>query len=289
MKIKTALFVFCIGISQVLPASKAWAGKELGNGGDPLALDFQRVALEVIHKVQSHSEEFPELRKMNLISFIAGIKILVTNSALWVDLGGVHQECVATNERSPLRITVNRGRWLGLKDPDMKEALVLHEIAGAAGLERTGDYHISERYLRICANEAFPSYRSLYSCNSVATLMDGKKKQVSSYQAFQVGDLNFENLGNVIVTHKINDEEFRWGVHVGSGFISDKDEFSSAEVTFFKKIGNDWQGQGQSSFLGINNVLPPTFNMEFQTVLADGKKILFSMKCHKHEGPSSVE
>jgi len=51
------------------------------------------------------------------------------------------------NDRSEQTILVNRLRWKAISDKRVKAGIVLHEILSLAGLEETGFYPISSRYV----------------------------------------------------------------------------------------------------------------------------------------------
>lgn len=128
-----------------LPLS-ALAGRE-GNGGDPAALEFQKSALQAIQDIQSEATEYPAVKAAELSAIVLRLKILVVSDPLFVKKEGVSQESAAVNYPDIDTIYLNRARWKEITNPDVRRALALHELLGLAGLESSGSYPISQKYL----------------------------------------------------------------------------------------------------------------------------------------------
>jgi hypothetical protein len=128
--------------------SQAYAGKEAGNGGDEVALDFLRAAaaaLEDIHSSQPALDR--QLAPLNLVSVAESARVIVTNTPLKVDLDGVSQESIAVNLAAKNLIVINRLRWKQLTSEVLKRGIALHEVASLKGLESTGNYPFSAQYV----------------------------------------------------------------------------------------------------------------------------------------------
>lgn len=64
-----------------------------------------------------------------------------------VNAGSMVQESIAINRPSSMTILLNRYRWQAEKDLRLKGGIALHEVVSLAGLETTGFYPISSRYI----------------------------------------------------------------------------------------------------------------------------------------------
>lgn len=137
------LFVILLG--SLIAGTNAHAWKETG-GGDEVALDFQRAFASAVSAVKAGkvkgkftAEELQQTAKDS--------RVLVVEEQLVVTLEGIVQNSIAVNEPAKSLIRINRSRWNGLKDDRLKEAVALHEVLSLRGIERTGSYEYSARYL----------------------------------------------------------------------------------------------------------------------------------------------
>jgi hypothetical protein len=137
-----ALFAFVLPQAHARPM-----GSESGNGGDSVALEFGLAAQTALDDLQSlpNLASPEEVRALNQALSVA--KVLTTSENLPVEANNIFQNSVAKNIRASKTIVIHRELWAQITDFRIKKALALHELAGLIGLESTGDYHFSEKYL----------------------------------------------------------------------------------------------------------------------------------------------
>lgn len=139
-KIQSACFSALILLGYSLSFA---TGTERG-GGDELGLNFQATAAQAIVKLQTHKLSQQDSAQLKFI--LEHARYIVVNEAQFVSLGGrpdIVQESAATNDKKAQIIYINRAKWLGITDVQLRRRMALHELLGLAGLESTGDYHIS--------------------------------------------------------------------------------------------------------------------------------------------------
>ncbi len=127
--------------------SSAEMGRD-GNGGSDIGLELKFFGAKAAAIVASHPRLYPEVAGRDLLAVLDGALVLVSLEPIYVAKGGVVQECTAKNIRSPDTIIVNKRAWDKIRSESVKQALALHEILGLAGIESTGDYRVSNRFLR---------------------------------------------------------------------------------------------------------------------------------------------
>lgn len=145
------------GFLSIISIYPVYAGHE-GGGGSNSAIDFILAAKKAIVFVSTHQEEFPEFKGYNLSELLskASKKIVVSQEPLFVELaGGKLQEATAESlidESGDPSITLNGSgesdySIAKITNPIIMSALALHELAVLEKIEKTGDYHISQRFL----------------------------------------------------------------------------------------------------------------------------------------------
>lgn len=149
MKYFITLFLLLGSLS--VQASKVEDGGNAGNGGHPIGLEFLRMAVMVVDDVSKQSSRFKEVNIHQLKAIISdkNLKVTVSTTELWViDDEGKRISVPAKNIPALNKIEIHESSWLKLNRPQ-KLGLIFHEILGLAGLEKTGEYHISSRYQEI--------------------------------------------------------------------------------------------------------------------------------------------
>lgn len=143
---KKILIMALVLISSI---ARAETGSEGGNGGDPVALDFQRSALDALLDLQEKPELYPELRGLPLRKILKEAQIYVVEEPLPVREGDITQMPSVVNYKNPNRFVIYRAGWLAETNrPErIRRALALHELLGLVGVERTGIYWICQTYL----------------------------------------------------------------------------------------------------------------------------------------------
>jgi hypothetical protein len=135
-------------ITALLPMKARATGQD-GNGGDPQELEFRDAANDAISRVTADRANFPELANLNLMATLKSTLIKPTNEPLSAIANIGVDDPAAINFKNPNIIYLNRPRWQGILRSEIRQALALHELLGLVGLERTGVYTISERYLEL--------------------------------------------------------------------------------------------------------------------------------------------
>ncbi|MGZ3774236.1 MAG: hypothetical protein ACXVCY_03975 [Pseudobdellovibrionaceae bacterium] len=145
MRIPILLFLL---IGSLLPVvSRGANGGSVGNGGDPIGLDFLQNANKVIEDVISEVHLYPEIKNVDLRTTLKEIKVTVTDETIWVTINGQKQISTAVNYANTKMVVINRSLWNKIPTREQKLSLVFHEILGLVGIETSGDYSVSKRYL----------------------------------------------------------------------------------------------------------------------------------------------
>lgn len=141
---KPLVFVFAIFV--LAPQAEAgWHFK----GGDPVAIEFQNSAEVAIQEIVSDAQDFPQIKGVDFDKILSETKVMVSDDPLYVENAGVKQESTAVNSIDLHTIIVNRARWNAIQAAEIKNALALHEVLSLGGIEDTGDYTVSARYLSL--------------------------------------------------------------------------------------------------------------------------------------------
>lgn len=161
----------------ILFSSSLFAGgKVIGNGGDSRALDFYNYAQSSITFLKNNIDQYPEVKNADLQSILDKAEILVSEVPLYSVKGEVRQFSTAINYKNPDTIVIYGPRWNDLKNNSIKSALALHEVLSLAGIEETGVYTVSQRFLAasgiscdsgLCEN--LPRYNCSFSKMPYAT------------------------------------------------------------------------------------------------------------------------
>jgi hypothetical protein len=130
-------------------AALAFAGREVGNGGDPVGLEFEQCAHEALLDIANAPARYPGLDPAALEEILGEARTIVVRGVrLYAGEEGVGQESAAVNYPAAKQILVDGGRWEEITSVHVRRALALHELLGLAGLESTGQYPYSHRYLQ---------------------------------------------------------------------------------------------------------------------------------------------
>lgn len=121
-----------------------------GGGGDEVGLEFKQAFYRSLYKSKDLPVEFYKKLMAEKLEQIADqTSVFVTDAEIPVVAQNLIQNSVAYNEPASMQILVNRKRWLAIRDPLVKEAIALHEISSLKGIERTGYYPYSAKYLSL--------------------------------------------------------------------------------------------------------------------------------------------
>jgi len=132
-------------LALVASTNDAFAWKETG-GGDEIGLEFRNAFATALRAVKDGTVK-GSFSAEALEKAASTAHVLVVEEPLSVSFAGTKQDSVAVNIPAEALIKVNRFRWSGLKAEKLKEAVALHEVLSLIGVERTGYYEISARYL----------------------------------------------------------------------------------------------------------------------------------------------
>lgn len=116
----------------VLGVHTAHAGlREVGNGGDPVEMEFKRIAIELYSRL---SLSYPKnMKPVDLEAYFEKVKTASVEVGEHELLDHQGKLKSALNYRQSNRIEVNRNRWISDHDPRRKIALVFHEYLGLMG------------------------------------------------------------------------------------------------------------------------------------------------------------
>jgi hypothetical protein len=179
----------------ILTEKFAFAGRETGNGGDPVAIDFLNRAYEAIYKVNNASEKFPEVSSLDLATLLDKTKIYVVDEDLIVNKDNVQQKSAAKNYFNPNRILINRASWNNISSPRLKESLALHELLSLKGVEETGVYSVVSRYEQLQSRPIRFSTLQLFW--KFRTPSDIEQKQLSAFFPILKGYARAEKIAGV--------------------------------------------------------------------------------------------
>ncbi|MGZ3796229.1 MAG: hypothetical protein ACXVB1_07690 [Pseudobdellovibrionaceae bacterium] len=181
MRIFILLFLLVGSFSSA--ATKSADGGSVGNGGDPIGLDFLQNANKVIEDVLAEIHLYPEIKNIDLRATIKEIKVIVTDETIWVTINGQKQISTAVNYSDTKTVLINRTLWNKIPTREQKLSLVFHEVLGLVRIESSGDYSVSKRYLSsnfenselIITRMPFPIIpASNISCQKVKSTPPGK-------------------------------------------------------------------------------------------------------------------
>src|SRR3989344_9518058 len=119
----------------------AWAGNELGNGGDSYAQEFAALGRRLVEQLKAK----PDPRIAEGEEFEKGVEKTKISTKDKLHLGEV--EVDAINYPDDYRIELNRSRWK-VASPEHKTALVLHEYLGISKID-DHNYQISSTYTEV--------------------------------------------------------------------------------------------------------------------------------------------
>lgn len=120
------------------------SGSSVRGGGDEVGIEFQQVMATALKEAGNMGlpVDMPQLEQI-----AAQAKVLVVDTPLFVESAGLRQDSIAVNDRSDQTIQINRSRWKMIQSRSMKEGIALHELLSLAGLESTGQYPFTSRYM----------------------------------------------------------------------------------------------------------------------------------------------
>jgi hypothetical protein len=130
-----------------------WAVAESGpggsGGGDELGMQFVTLAIKAVDEV-SGKRGFSKINAADLKSLAGKMVVTVSDEPLFVQTpDGRTQKSIAVNQPKERSVQIDRNRWLLLKSEFQRRAIALHELLSLKGLESTGRYPISSRYLSL--------------------------------------------------------------------------------------------------------------------------------------------
>jgi hypothetical protein len=109
---------------------------------------FLSSAFGVAVEIKDQAANFPELAGIDLLAVAQSASVTVSDAPLLAKLpDGTSQESIALNFPTSGRIKVNRARWEHLSNEFVRRGIALHELLGLKGIESTGNYPYSSRYL----------------------------------------------------------------------------------------------------------------------------------------------
>lgn len=145
---KWNLILICSLFFALLSSAKAGI-RDVGNGGDTLALSFLKRANTALNEASTDKDLRRQLPNKKLKRLIANLHVLVSDKPLYAKDSEATQTSVAINyyEGGKAYVIIHRQGWEEIQDPDIEKAIAFHEVLSLAGLESTGRYPISYKYL----------------------------------------------------------------------------------------------------------------------------------------------
>lgn len=124
----------------VFTAASAFAGNELGNGGDSFAQEFVAIGQKIAERLKNDPDP-----QVSSITFLEAVENAAVSTKAKLELRGV--EVDAINYPESKRVEINRSRWkeYGIRE---KTSLVFHEYLGIAGIDDS-NYEISGKYVEV--------------------------------------------------------------------------------------------------------------------------------------------
>ncbi|WP_413577751.1 hypothetical protein ACLVWU_04785 [Bdellovibrio sp. HCB290] len=136
-------------------------GDHAGNGGNDVGIEFESAFNRAINNIKrSNIPGMERLAQMDLTPYLTELKVIVVNEPLEVTVGNQTQECVAINYRIQQTVKVNSTKWKEIRSESVKEGIALHEILSLVGLEESGKYTHSARYLSFFSVDPATTYRT---------------------------------------------------------------------------------------------------------------------------------
>jgi hypothetical protein len=150
--------ILCVLLAAINARAEERLGNEGANGGDEVALEFKQAFASAMARAGAKSPLIHEMIvNAGLPRFLDSAVVMVTSESLVVKRDGFYQDSIAVNYPKINLIIVSRPRWKELRN-EIREALALHEVAGLAGLEATGQYSISAVYLSLFSLDVDPAF-----------------------------------------------------------------------------------------------------------------------------------
>lgn len=121
-------------------------GFTVRGGGDEVGLEFQSVFNVAMSIVENNNDlnKYFDFKKLQNLS----VELAVVEQELVVEVSpGIFQNSVAANYPTIKLIEINRAKWSGLSEIALKQGLALHEMLSLIGVEKTGTYPISSKYV----------------------------------------------------------------------------------------------------------------------------------------------
>lgn len=227
------------------------AGKELGNGGSRTALEFYDIFEKVLVDIQLESAKYPELADIHLDAIIKDTSLMISDKPLFVFYNGIRQESTAVNYKNPRRLIIHQESWNELSEKE-KKVLAFHEVLSLAGLEKTGDYSISQRYYS--QNQV-----SLYNCYASAMNAQGLSFILSEDSSTK---------GVYIDTPFTAQGLERFYIRMGPGTLDHSKDNSDSVYIFvdrLRKKSEIWDTLNTITFFG-DPKLPRKFQMELNPI-----------------------
>lgn len=159
-------------------------GNEGGNGGSDIGLEFIDASHRAIREIEDNLSLFKEVTPSQIRAALASASVMVVDVPLVVTFNEMQQESVAQNIPERKLILINRFRWMSLPTSRLQEGIALHELLGIMGIEGTGAYTISGRYMEKFHLSSFD-----------LTLNDSRKEMLVSCTDFKRSQYTISGVG----------------------------------------------------------------------------------------------
>ncbi|HWU43810.1 MAG TPA: hypothetical protein VN132_10240 [Bdellovibrio sp.] len=170
-----------VEIRRAIELNKAMIQKRGGatsGGGDDIGLEVSRAIHFILQMVsQDQGVVYSTESKKHLLSLEKLIRILVIDAELPATVDGITQNGFAYsfNDGENVLILIQSNRWKEAQNPADVERTLHHELAVLTGLEKTGDYNVTDKFTQ--ARVAF--WQKVLSQNFACTFSLFSKSQTA--------------------------------------------------------------------------------------------------------------
>ncbi len=123
-------------------------GSEGVGGGHEMGLSFKADLESALESFKTlNLGESLKLSRKDLQQKLDRIKIVVVDQSLSTEFKDYIQSSVAVNIPSQNLIVISQPRWMQIQDAVLREGIALHEFLSLLGIESTGYYPVSSKYV----------------------------------------------------------------------------------------------------------------------------------------------
>jgi hypothetical protein len=162
------------------------SGGATSGGGDDVGPEVSRSVRFILQMIaQDQGSVYSAEAREHLLSLGKLIRILIVDTELPATINGITQNGFAYsfNDSETVLILIQSDRWKAAQNPVFVERTLHHELAVLAGLEKTGDYTLTDRFAK--ARMAF--WQKVLSQNFACTFSLFSKDSELEHQTLSIG------------------------------------------------------------------------------------------------------